>query len=73
MYVCHKLTPKKILIALEQVVPVVPHGMFSVMIRNEPSMPLQWSCEDKLPLDVVLWYIVHSTSFEVMSISYFHL
>ena len=40
------LTPRKILMALEQVVPVVPQGTFSVMTRK-PSwalpFPPQWS------------------------------
>lgn len=30
------LTPRKTLIDLEQVVPVVPHGMFSVMTLKVP-------------------------------------
>lgn len=40
------LTPKKNLMAFEQVVPVVPHGMFSVMTLKVP-LPLlleQKSC-----------------------------
>lgn len=44
------LTPKKTLIDFEQVVPVLPQGIFSVITRKVPlAVPLfpQWSWEER--------------------------